>query len=59
MRGDFETRTNGYRTLVNIGALTPNEIRKLEDFDLKGNEADELCMQMNMTTLKRITNGKN
>ncbi len=59
MRGDFETRTNGYRTLVNIGALTPNEVRKLEDFDLKGNEADELYMQMNMTTLKRITNGKN
>lgn len=57
MRGDFKTRTEGYRTMVNMGAITPNEVRMLEEFDPKGEEADELYMQMNMATLKRIANG--
>ena len=62
MRGDFKTRTEGYRTMVNIGSITPNEVRELEDFNPAGAEADELYMQMNMTTLKKIAkdeNGKN
>ncbi len=57
MRGDFKTRTEGYRVMVNMGALTPNEVRALEEFDPKGAEADELYMQMNMATLKRIADG--
>jgi phage portal protein BeeE len=57
MRWDFKTRTDGYRTLINIGAITPNEVRELEEFNAKGNEADELYMQMNMTTLKKINEG--
>jgi HK97 family phage portal protein len=57
MRGDFKTRTDGYRTLINIGAITPNEVRELEEFNSKGPEADELYMQMNMTTLKKINEG--
>jgi HK97 family phage portal protein len=57
MRGDFKTRTDGYRTLINIGAITPNEVRELEEFNSKGSEADELYMQMNMTTLKKINEG--
>ena len=59
MRGDFKTRTEGYRTLINIGAISPNEVRELEEFDPKGPEADELFMQMNMTTLKNIAKGDN
>ena len=54
MRGDFKTRTDGYKTLINIGAITPNEVRELEEFNAKGAEADELYMQMNMTTLKKL-----
>jgi len=59
MRGDFKTRTEGYRTLINIGAITPNEVRELEEFNAKGSEADELYMQMNMTTLKKIAKDEN
>ena len=59
MRGDFKTRTEGYRTMVNMGAMTPNEVRELEELDPKNSEADELYMQMNMTTLKRINENEN
>ena len=58
MRGDFKTRTEGYRTLINIGALTPNEVRELEEFNAKGAEADELYMQMNMAPLKNLAKGE-
>ncbi len=57
MRGDPKTRAEYYRILVNIGAITPNEIRALEELDPKGSEADELYMQLNMGTLKRIADG--
>ena len=56
MRGDPKTRAEYYRTLLNIGAITPNEIRALEELDPKGSEADELYMQTNMGTLKGIAN---
>jgi HK97 family phage portal protein len=59
MRGDFKTRTEGYRTLINIGVLTPNEVRELEEFNAKGAEADELYMQMNMAPLKNLAKGEN
>ncbi len=59
MRGDFKTRTEGYKTMVNMGAMTPNEVRELEELDPKSSEADELYMQMNMTTLKRINENEN
>ena len=58
MRGDPKTRAEYYRTLLNIGAITPNEVRALEELDPKGSEADELYMQINMGTLKRIADGK-
>ncbi len=33
LRGDFETRAKGYRTFVEMGALTQNEVRNLENFN--------------------------
>jgi len=54
MRGDYKTRTEGYRTLLNIGAITPNEIRSLEGFNPMGAEGDKHYMQLNMTTLDKI-----
>ena len=57
MRGDFKTRTEGYRTLINIGSITPNEVRELEDFNPAGDEADKLYMQINMGTLENISKG--
>ncbi len=33
LRGDIKTRTESYRTLFNIGAITVNEIRNLEEMN--------------------------
>jgi len=54
MRGDYKTRTEGYKTMLNIGAITPNEIRALEGFDPMGEEGDKHYMQLNMSTLEKI-----
>ena len=59
MRGDFKTRTEGYRTMINMGMLSPNEARSLEDLDAMGPEGDEYFMQLNMSTLKKIVQGEN
>lgn len=33
MRGDVQTRTEHYNTMFNIGAFSPNDIRRLEDMN--------------------------
>ena len=33
VRGDMKTRESFYRTLSNIGAMTPNQVRELEDWN--------------------------
>jgi len=33
LRGDFDTRSKGYRTFIEMGAMTPNEVRALENFN--------------------------
>lgn len=46
LRGDFESRTSGYSTMLNMGAMTPNEIRELEDMNPATDEnADRLLVQ--------------
>lgn len=55
LRGDFPTRTAGYRTLISTGAMTPNEARGLEDLPpskLKG--ADGLWLQGAMAPIERL-----
>lgn len=53
LRGDSAARGNMYRTLFAVGAITPNEIRDLEDFDLLDDPAaDETFMQLGFSTLE-------
>jgi HK97 family phage portal protein len=52
LRGDGAARAAMYQTLFNLGAITPNEIRGLEDFDRLGNvAADETYMQLGFAPL--------
>ena len=57
LRGDAKSRSEYYRTQVNIGAMTPNEVRSYEDMNPMGEEADKLYMQSNMATLENISAG--
>lgn len=59
LRGDHVTRSAFYRTMVNVGALSPNDVRELENLNpipaAKG--GDEYFIQTNMTTLERAARG--
>lgn len=53
LRGDSTARANLYRALFAMGALKPNEVRGLEDFDLlEDTEADLTWMQLGFSTLQ-------
>lgn len=45
LRGDFKTRMDGYRTAIQGGINTPNEVREMENWPKKGPEADKLYIQ--------------
>jgi HK97 family phage portal protein len=47
LQGDFKARTDGYRSLMNIGVLSPNDIRRLEDID-PYDGGDDHYVPMNM-----------
>jgi len=50
LRGDYNTRTNGYQRMRNIGAMSVNEIRRLEDMeDVPG--GDERLASLNFVPL--------
>jgi len=52
LRGDTSSRVSLYQAMFNMGALAPNELRDLEDFDLlEKPEADETYMQLGFSTL--------
>jgi HK97 family phage portal protein len=53
LRGNPKERSEYYRTMVNIGAMTINEVRQKENLNVKP-EGDNLFMQLNMTTVKGI-----
>lgn len=56
-KGDTNARANYLRTMVNIGALNPNEVREMEDLNpIASASGDQYYMQTNMTTLDRIVN---
>ncbi|MFR9500656.1 MAG: phage portal protein [Rikenellaceae bacterium] len=50
LRGDMKTRTESYKNLFYIGAMTPNEIRELEDLN-RYEGGDEYYTQTNMQTV--------
>jgi hypothetical protein len=52
LRGDTASRVQLYQSMFNMGALAPNELRDLEDFDLLPDPAaDETYMQLGFSTL--------
>lgn len=54
LRGDFKTRTEGYRTLWNLGAISANEIRRLEDMNSIPN-GDTYYVPLNFVDDKKAT----
>jgi len=53
LRMDPETRGNWYKTLRELGAISPNEVRALEDMDSLGSDGDVYLVPVNMQTLER------
>ena len=58
LRGNPKDRSEYYRTMLNIGAMSINEIRQKENLNSIGEDGDNLFMQMNMTTLTNIVEGE-
>jgi len=55
LRGDYMSRTTGYRTLVSSAVMTPNEVRDLEDMNPRDDEgADALWIQGAMMPIGRL-----
>jgi HK97 family phage portal protein len=54
LRGDSAARSTFYRELRNVGALSVNEIRRLEEMPTLGEDGDKYVMQSAMTTLEKI-----
>lgn len=54
LRGDSAARASYYREMLNLGVLSINEIRELENLNPIGPEGDQRFMQTNMTTLDKI-----
>ena len=51
LRGDIKTRTESYKNLMQVGAISPNEIRNLEDMN-PYNGGDSRFMQTNAAPIK-------
>ncbi|MEY3203960.1 MAG: hypothetical protein RLZZ21_291 [Planctomycetota bacterium] len=52
LRGDTTARANLYKSLFAMGAISPNHVRDLEDFDLLDDPAaDETFLQLGFSTL--------
>jgi HK97 family phage portal protein len=57
MRGDSKSRAEFYRLMTQMGAMTINEVRAMEDMNSIGPDGDELLVQLNQTTLQRLVEG--
>ena len=53
LRMDPDTRGGWYKTLRELGAISPNEIRALEDMDSIGSDGDLHLVPVNMQTLEQ------
>ncbi len=56
MRADPKTRGEYYRSLINSGVMSINEVRELEELNHIGPDGDQHYLQLNMTTISRIAN---
>jgi HK97 family phage portal protein len=54
MRGDAKSRAEFYRAMTQMGAMSINEVRALEDLNGIGEDGDEHLVQLNQTTLERL-----
>ncbi len=54
LRGDSKSRADYYRTLVNIGVMSPDEVRQYEDLNSMGGESEKVYMQSNMMPLDKL-----
>ena len=54
MRGDFKTRTEGYKNAINAGYMTPNEARKLENLPTFEDAGDKLLIQNSYASLEEV-----
>jgi HK97 family phage portal protein len=52
MRGDAKSRAEFYRTMTQIGAMSVNEVRELEEMNTIGEAGDAHLVQLNQTTLE-------
>lgn len=57
LRGDSKSRADYYRTLVNIGVLSPDEVRAFEDMNSMGGASESVYMQSNMMPLNNLGEG--
>ena len=57
LRGDSKARADYYRTLVNIGVMSPDEVRSLEDLNSIGGASESYYMQSNMMPIDRLGEG--
>jgi HK97 family phage portal protein len=53
LRGNASSRSAFYTSLWNMGVLTVNEIRAMENMNPIGEEGDKRFVQLNMTTLEK------
>jgi HK97 family phage portal protein len=58
MRGDAKSRAEFYRTMTQIGAMSINEVRALEELNGIGDDGDAMLVQLNQTTLERLVEGE-
>ena len=54
MRGDAASRANFYRLMTQMGAMSINEVRELEELNGIGGAGDEHLVQLNQTTLEKL-----
>lgn len=54
LRGNIKDRSDYYRTMLNIGAMSINEVRRKENMN-SIKEGEDHFMQLNMTTVEKIT----
>ncbi len=57
LRGDSKSRADYYRTLVNIGVISPDEVRAFEDMNSMGGPSENVYMQSNMMPLDSLGEG--
>lgn len=59
LRGDFKTRAEGYRTLIESGVMSINEVRGKEDWNPIGPEGDEHYRPLNTVPASQLGEEQN